>query len=263
MKASNGFVVKTTGLRNPFASPVRPVDGEGVDLNRGQVGNQERLKRLEERIENLFVEIKALADNREVEELIGKFTELRQLMTDYGEEGTDVVRSKLERYKERLRQFGELQLSIQLQIYINEGNQLLRAMHLLGKRERRVEVRVARARQLVRVERAASHGRAADLARDRLVVRGGSTSDDRLCALLDGLTWLAETRRAHRRHVNDVREAGAARGCCPPRVGPLSYDHLRRRRLLSNNVTATDATQTHAADAQREEGPKAQTAWVK
>jgi hypothetical protein len=52
-------------------------------------GQEERLKQLEERIDALFKEIVKLAEDRQVEELIVKFTELRQVMNEFGSSGTD------------------------------------------------------------------------------------------------------------------------------------------------------------------------------
>ena len=95
----------------------------------------DKLVELEQRVENLFREIEQLARERQVEELIGKFTELRQIMTEYGSDGSDLVKKKMKHWNQRLSAFGEVQLSIQLQIYINEGNQHLRAMAEAIKRD--------------------------------------------------------------------------------------------------------------------------------
>jgi hypothetical protein len=130
MNASNEFQVSVTGLRNPFISPVRAVEGPGgaAEVVRAAENDEARKKELETRIESLFSEIERLAQDRQVEELIGKFTELRQIMNEYGELGSELVKQKKEKWAARLAAFGEVQLSIQLQIYINEGNQHLRTM---------------------------------------------------------------------------------------------------------------------------------------
>ena len=57
-----------------------------------------------------------------------KFQELRALMNEYGAEGSDMAKEKLATWKQKLIQYGDLYLSIQLQIYIQEGNQHLKAM---------------------------------------------------------------------------------------------------------------------------------------
>ncbi|MGE0713166.1 MAG: tetratricopeptide repeat protein [Planctomycetota bacterium] len=134
MNASNEFTVTATNLRNPFDSPIRKIvvkEGtpEGVQpptTDTGQV--PERLRRLEEQVEQLFRDINTLAEKRQVDELIGKFQDLRNLMAEYGADGSDMVRKKMEKWKQRLASYGEVILSIQLQIYIQEGNQHLRAM---------------------------------------------------------------------------------------------------------------------------------------
>jgi len=128
MNASNEFQVSATGLRNPFKSPLKLVDGDQPVAVEETAIEGRGTPELERRIESLFREIEQLAQERNVEELIGKFTELRQIMNEFGSDGSEVVKKKMEKWNQRLAQFGEVQLSIQLQIYINEGNQHLRAM---------------------------------------------------------------------------------------------------------------------------------------
>lgn len=128
--------MKVTGIEsrdNPFDSPLQPQTGEGLDttdINPNDIDPQVDARRaaLEERIEGLFREILQMAEARRVEELITKFGELRQVMAEYGQEGTEEVRKKLEKYNQRLQELGEVRLSIKLQLYINEGNHHLRAM---------------------------------------------------------------------------------------------------------------------------------------
>lgn len=137
MNASNEFTVSASNLRNPFQSPIREVE-EGVeDGTETQVVAvvPERLKRLEEQVEQLFRDINTLAEKRQVDELISKFQDLRNLMAEYGSDGSEMVRKKMEKWKQRLASFGEVLLSIQLQIYIQEGNQHLRAMAESIKRD--------------------------------------------------------------------------------------------------------------------------------
>lgn len=131
MGASNEYTVQQSGQHNFFVSPLIPkVDGEIDQPTEPPVstGQEERLKQLEERIDALFKEIVKLAEDRQVEELIVKFTELRQVMNEFGSSGTIEVRKKLEKWNQRLSELGEVQLSIKLQVYISEGNQHLRAM---------------------------------------------------------------------------------------------------------------------------------------
>jgi hypothetical protein len=131
MGASNEYAVQQSGQHNFFISPLIPkVEGETGDEPTVQppTGAEERMKLLEERIDSLFKEIVKLAEERQVEELIVKFTELRQVMNEFGSSGTVEVRKKLEKWNQRLSELGEVQLSIKLQVYISEGNQHLRAM---------------------------------------------------------------------------------------------------------------------------------------
>jgi hypothetical protein len=128
MNASKEFVA-SNNLRNPFESPLREIDEDTEEIEKPVVGGgKERLKELEARIEALFTEIERLAQDRQVEELIGKFTELRQIMTEFGTEGAEIVKEKKKKWDAKLAAYSEVQLSIQLQIYINEGNGHLRAM---------------------------------------------------------------------------------------------------------------------------------------
>lgn len=129
MNAANEYQVSGTEFHNPFASPLLLGD---VDPNQLPIAppnaNDPRQLELEERIENLFKEIVKLAEERQVEELIQKFTELRQIMNEYQGIGTAEVKKKLEKWGQRLQDLGEVQLSIKLQVFIAEGNQHLRAM---------------------------------------------------------------------------------------------------------------------------------------
>lgn len=130
MAASSEFQVGSAVLHNPFASPLQE---RSADDDEGAAGDlpvvaDPRLEELEKRIEELFRDILKLAEQRNVEELITKFTELRALMNEFGAAGTAEVRKKLERFNQRLQDLGEVRLSIQLQVYISEGNQYLRAM---------------------------------------------------------------------------------------------------------------------------------------
>lgn len=131
MNAASEFQVNVKSLRNPFASPIRRVvdDGEGGDtpvLVGPTVGP--RLKQLEAQIDKIFAKIDELAKRQDATAMSLKFQELRALMNEYGSEGSEVAKEKLNSWKQKLIQYGDLYLSIQLQIYIQEGNQHLKAM---------------------------------------------------------------------------------------------------------------------------------------
>lgn len=128
MKASNEYQLTTSGLRNPFKSPLKKATKGDEKEDEKKVIDERRMRELEERIEELFRDIHELAKERQVEELVTKFTELRQIMNEFGQAGTDEVKKKLEKWNQRLQDLGEVRLSIKLQVYINEGNQHLRAM---------------------------------------------------------------------------------------------------------------------------------------
>lgn len=127
MTAANEYQVSGTEFHNPFASPLQLGDGEVIVDTITKVDDP-RQAELEERIENLFKEIDKLAEERQVEELIQKFTELRQIMNEYGASGTAEVRKKLDKWNQQLESHGEVLQAIKLQIFIAEGNQHLKAM---------------------------------------------------------------------------------------------------------------------------------------
>jgi hypothetical protein len=129
MNAANEFQLSSGEIHNPFASQLKPNTGADVidDTDDLDVVDP-KAEELEARIEELFKEIVKLAEERQVEELITKFQELRQIMNEYQGIGTAEVKRKLEKFGQRLNDLGEVKLSIQLQVYIAEGNQHLRAM---------------------------------------------------------------------------------------------------------------------------------------
>jgi len=134
MNAANEFHVTSPPDRNPFASPLRKGGDEGPDVVEPK--DIQRQRQLETQIEALFEDIMRLAEDGQYQELIAKFTDLRRIMSDYGDLGTEGVRRKLEEWNQRLDDLGEVKLSIKLQVYINEGNQHLRAMHDAIREER-------------------------------------------------------------------------------------------------------------------------------
>jgi hypothetical protein len=83
---------------------------------------------MEREIEALFAQIEELSAKRDVEALITKFSQLRALIRRHGESGSEAVKARMAKAQQRLAQFGEVSLSIQLQVYINEGNQSLRSL---------------------------------------------------------------------------------------------------------------------------------------
>ncbi|MBL4844186.1 MAG: hypothetical protein JKY65_01560 [Planctomycetes bacterium] len=132
MNAASEFQVNLKSLRNPFASPIRRIvesdDGDDDGLPKVSVLIPKRLQQLEAQVDKLFAKIDELAKRQDAEAMSIKFQELRALMNEYGAEGSDMAKEKLATWKQKLIQYGDLYLSIQLQIYIQEGNQHLKAM---------------------------------------------------------------------------------------------------------------------------------------
>lgn len=81
---------------------------------------------LERQVEALFEEIGALAEARQVEALVERFTRLRQLLNEAA--GRPGYQRRLARWSQRLSGLGENTLSIELQVFISQGNQCLRLM---------------------------------------------------------------------------------------------------------------------------------------
>lgn len=106
--------------------PVAPTRSAAPEVD--DAAEAARREELTARVDDLLKEVVQLAEGRAVEELIVKFTELRQLMSAEGPLGTEVVRERLAAWRERLQDLGEVRLSLQLQMQISEGNHLLRAM---------------------------------------------------------------------------------------------------------------------------------------
>ncbi len=95
---------------------------------RAEFASSKRIGALDRELEERFARIESLAQRRQVEQLIGEFTELRKIMERYGNSGSEAVRASMKKWRDRLASFGEVQLSIQLQVYISDGNRLLKHM---------------------------------------------------------------------------------------------------------------------------------------
>lgn len=128
MNAANEYQISSGEIHNPFVSQLKPASTAAPEEPVTNGGDPAIAAELEAKIEDLFKEIVKLAEERQVEELITKFQELRQIMNEYQGIGTAEVKKKLEKFGQRLNDLGEVKLSIQLQVYIAEGNQHLRAM---------------------------------------------------------------------------------------------------------------------------------------
>ena len=133
MKRSQGYKLpQALDFRNPFISPlaeqlVGPGDDDGGTAGTNP-DDQIRLQ-MESEIDQLINQIIELAEQRQIDELIQRFGELRRTLAEYeGLGSTEQVRRKLEEYNLRLREQEEVLLSIKLQVYITDGNRLLREM---------------------------------------------------------------------------------------------------------------------------------------
>lgn len=139
MRASQEFsALNVKNARNPFQLPkLRPDDTEKAGP--GAI-DPRQLSQLEGKIDALFVEIERLIRDKEIDKLAPLFVELNTIMTDYKRVGVEKVQTKLRQWEKKLDEWKEVRLAIQLQIYINEGNDHLRNMVRARQNERFEEV---------------------------------------------------------------------------------------------------------------------------
>ncbi|MDF1665357.1 MAG: hypothetical protein P1V97_26585 [Planctomycetota bacterium] len=142
MKAGRNSEENISEIKNPFVSPIeanpdpKNPKGEGKKPPIGPIGpktpaNDAARIKLESDVDNLFNEIEDLIERSEYDGLLTKFKDLNGLMNAYSKIGsTEIVQRKLEKWKKisRDRQFEEVQVALQLQVFVNQGNQILRAM---------------------------------------------------------------------------------------------------------------------------------------
>jgi hypothetical protein len=83
---------------------------------------------LEKQIDEIFARIESLIRDRKIDELPPMFQELDTQMRAFGTAGTDEAQKALKRWSKKLDEWKEVRLAIQLQIYISQGNDLLRAL---------------------------------------------------------------------------------------------------------------------------------------
>lgn len=142
MKAGRNSEENISEIKNPFVSPIEanpdPKNPKGTgkklvtDTNivKKPANDAARIK-LENDVDNLFNEIEDLIERSEYDGLLTKFKDLNGLMNAYSQIGsTEIVQRKLEKWKKisRDRQFEEVQVALQLQVFVNKGNQILRSM---------------------------------------------------------------------------------------------------------------------------------------
>lgn len=142
MKAGRNSEENISEIKNPFVSPIeatvdpkKPGKGvikptKGTEIIKKPANDAARIK-LEQDVDNLFNEIEDLIERSEYDGLLTKFKDLNGLMNAYSKIGsTEVVQRKLEKWKKisRDRQFEEVQIALQLQVFVNQGNQILRGM---------------------------------------------------------------------------------------------------------------------------------------
>jgi hypothetical protein len=139
MRASQEFpAVNIKNARNPFQVPRVGQNGRLTDG--GPVMSQREIATLEAKIDALFVEIEKLIRDKEIDKLAPLFQDLNNIMTDYRKIGVEKVATNLKKWEKKLDEWKEVRLAIQLQIYINRGNECLRTMLKAKQNEKFDEV---------------------------------------------------------------------------------------------------------------------------
>jgi hypothetical protein len=91
---------------------------------------------LDAQVEAIFVDLEKLAKEQKIEDLVPKFSELNQIMSERKRAGREAVGRKLEQWHKRLEEWKEIELAVALQVDLQEGNEHLRSMILARQRER-------------------------------------------------------------------------------------------------------------------------------
>lgn len=93
-------------------------------------------------IDKLFAEIEDLIDKGEYDGLLLRFQRLEKLMANYGRLKTDISKERLAKWMGKWKdtQFSDVQRALQLQVFVSEGNAILRDMakNLRDKKNGRV-----------------------------------------------------------------------------------------------------------------------------
>lgn len=126
MRASQEFTaVNIKNARNPFQLPRVGSNGKVTDQ---QVISAREIASLEAKIDGLFNDIEKLIRDKEIDKLAPLFQDLNNIMTEYKKIGVEKVALNLKKWEKKLDEWKEVRLAIQLQIYINRGNECLRTM---------------------------------------------------------------------------------------------------------------------------------------
>jgi hypothetical protein len=139
MRASQEFpAVNIKNARNPFQQP--RVNQSGKLEQGGPAMTAREIATLEAKIDALFVEIEKLIRDKEIDKLAPLFQDLNNIMTEYRKIGVEKVAANLKKWEKKLDEWKEVRLAIQLQIYINRGNECLRTMLKAKQNEKFDEV---------------------------------------------------------------------------------------------------------------------------
>ena len=127
MRASSGHTVSTSGIHNPFRSPLRKksdedgTEGDEVDPIEGD-------EEFERRLEKLYKELVDLAADEQYIELEKKLEQVGDLLARYGPGASEKSREIRERFEQKFKEFDVILKMVKLQEWVSEGNSELKTM---------------------------------------------------------------------------------------------------------------------------------------
>jgi len=167
---------KATGIRtSPFLA------GAGAKVNAPLPKlSPKQAKAFKKRVDEIVTAIEAKARTQDVEGMSQEFRRFRELLAE-GEAGGSLTKEDIAGFRRRLDSFGDLTLALELQVYIQRGNALLKAMQSTIKDEdpRKALVFQAQLEQLAGEMRAQERDVFKRNA-DALVTRGRDLADQAL-----------------------------------------------------------------------------------
>ncbi|MEZ6184418.1 MAG: hypothetical protein R3F62_05320 [Planctomycetota bacterium] len=127
MKASSGHTVSTSGMHNPFRSPLRKKSDDPEEETSGieEIAGDEEFER---RLEKLYNELVDLATDEQYQELERKLEQVGDLLQRYGPGASEKSREIRERFEQKFKELDVILKMVKLQEWVSEGNAELKTM---------------------------------------------------------------------------------------------------------------------------------------
>lgn len=119
------------GLGAPAAPPTPAAGGDEAGSTEAAEGSGpagHSREELAERLEAILGPLERAAESGDVVRVVGSFTDLRRFTDEHGRRGVALVQARLPELRRRLGGYGEVLLSLELQVSLVAGNGHLRAM---------------------------------------------------------------------------------------------------------------------------------------